>query len=548
MSERLSKITDCVKEIDYAEIVEPFVESGSIIRGSVALTVEMNRLFFAVVIYPQYPMQFHDTETIKFINQELLPYDHVNADGSVCVHTLHSVTLEEKIQLDFNSLKHWINKYYISKEKDESYEHIIVQHKNFSTSNPIFLFTEVDYTFRKGQFGYFNYTNLSRGVLKEEQTVTNLVQDFSINKNVIPCKWSKFYQGLTKNEGIFYFIETAPVRNRRFAVDNWKELEAYATQEFLTFLNQLDKKLRVNKSGLLEIPLLIGYKISDDEIHWQAIRIPTDSFPGYGEKILGLNTWVSRLHEQEIIWAQTRNCSYKYFFGRGKFHEKLTGSRILIIGIGAIGSMVATTLVRGGCTKIVLFDHDGKEPENVCRSEYKFSTGISDKVSDMGAELSFISPFAEIEMNQRFVDFAKIGMNDNRWKETLAKMLDVHDVIFDCTTDNDVAHILDQLSTKSKLFNLSITNHAKELVCAVGPKMYEWLFEIFRKLENNAEDLYNPTGCWSPTFKASYNDIAVLVQYAIKQINTCFESEMPVRNFYLSTEKEKGFTIKLNQF
>ena len=118
MNERLTKITDSIRGIDYAEIVEAFVENDSIIGGSVALTVEMNRIEFSVVIYPQYPMQFHDTETIKFINKELLPYDHVNADGSICVHTLHSLTLEEKIPLDFNSLKHWINKYYINKEKN----------------------------------------------------------------------------------------------------------------------------------------------------------------------------------------------------------------------------------------------------------------------------------------------------------------------------------------------------------------------------------------------------------------------------------------------
>ena len=56
-------------------------------------------------------------------------------------------------------------------------------------------------------------------------------------------------------------------------------------------------------------------------------------------------------------------------------NEQLTNSKILIIGIGAIGSIVAKTLVRSGCTKVDFIDYDIKEPENVCRSEYSFYTG-----------------------------------------------------------------------------------------------------------------------------------------------------------------------------
>lgn len=550
MSQRLDEIVNSIKTIDYAEIVQAFEENENAltITGRVALTVNEHRIEFAVSIYPQYPLQFHDTETIRFVNRELLDYDHVNGDGSICVHTFHSPVMERKVQLDFNSLKHWITKYYINKEKDAHYEHIIVSPNANAGLNPVFLFTEVDYTFRKGQFGRFTYSTLATGILKEKNTATNLVQDFIIDKITVSCKWNKAYKALAKQTGIFCYIENPPIRNRRFAVDNWQELQPVLSQEFLSFLYRTSKDYAGNRNRVQEIPLLLGYKISDTEIHWQAIQIPSNRFPTYGEKVQGLGIWAGRLHDQEILWAETRNCSYKYFFGRGKLHLTLTGSKILIIGIGAVGSMLATTLARGGCTNIVLFDHDGKEPENVCRSDYRFSTGILDKVTDLAGELAAISPFAEVSINQRFIDFAKMGINDDLWKDALTQSLDEYDIIFDCTADNDVAHILDQLSARSKIFNLSITNHAKELVCAISPGSYRWVMEMFEKLENDVEDLYNPAGCWSPTFKASYNDIAVLVQYAIKQINNCFENGLPVRNFFLSTESGKGFTIKLNQF
>jgi len=39
-------------------------------------------------------------------------------------------------------------------------------------------------------------------------------------------------------------------------------------------------------------------------------------------------------------------------------------------------------------------------------------------------------------------------------------------------------------------------------------------------LKNDVGDMYEPTGCWSPTFKASYNDVNLLVQMAVKKINS----------------------------
>lgn len=99
-----------------------------------------------------------------------------------------------------------------------------------------------------------------------------------------------------------------------------------------------------------------------------------------------------------------------------------------------------------------------------------------------------------------------------------------------------------------KLFSMSVTNHAKELVCTVSPNVYAWSIAINDKLRRDNEDLYNPAGCWSPTFRASYNDVATIVQYAVKQINFCYINNLPIRNFYLSSEYEQGLTIKLHQF
>src|SRR5690606_22938501 len=146
------------------------------------------------------------------------------------------------------------------------------------------------------------------------------------------------------------------------------------------------------------------------------------------------------------------------------------------------------------------------------------------------------------------MDIAKFSLNNDAWRTALFEELAEYDIIFDCTTDNDVAFILDQLDRPEKIFTISITNNAKELICAVPPKLYKWMNDISRHLGNGSDDLYNPNGCWNPTFKASYNDIAVLVQFALKHISSTIASNSVVRSFYLATSSENGFGINLKEF
>jgi molybdopterin/thiamine biosynthesis adenylyltransferase len=548
MEERLKHIVDCVTAITDLEIISPFQIVGDVIKGAIAVTEENQKLFFGVEISSQYPFQSHETETIRFINSDLLKYNHVNADGSICIHTHHSTELAQKIILDFSALKQWIVKYYINKDKDDHYEHIIVPLKAINGINRVFLFTDVDYNFTNGQFGFFKYSTISHGAMYNDKVTTNIVQEFIVNKQLVSCKWNNQYKAFSKGEGIYYFIENPPVENNRFALKSWLALEPFTNPGFLNFLYKTNTELPTGKNRPEEITLLIGYRINTTEIHWQAIRIDTNDFPNYGVKNPFTKQFEGKLHDKEINWVVTQNCSYKYFFGRGTMSEKLTESKILIVGVGAIGSIVATTLVRGGCKKINLVDYDIKEPENVCRAEYNFITGINNKVEDLSISLSSISPFVDVRHDKHLFDFAKFAYNNKNRNSELAEIINQYDVIFDCSTDNDVAFILSQLDIKSELFNLSTTNHAKELVCVINPNSYEWLMKIFQELNNDMTDLYNPTGCWSPTYKASYNDINTLVQYALKQINLTYENQLPMRNFYLSTAFDNGFTIKLNQF
>ena len=553
MDARLNKIQQIISELNGISIETPFsLDSDSTIVGKIKVSIDEcdETLIFDFKIYPEYPFKRLDTESITFFNTDLLEYGHVMGNGSICIHTSHNIDLKKKIEIDINSLKRWIVKYYLNKENDIHYEHIILQPKEFNNAHFSYLFTEVDYSFNKNQFGFFEYSKINDGLYFDKTINNHIVQNFKdpFSRTIAECNWSSHIKEIgNKNIGLYVFLDNSPTTKKKFIISNWKNLENLVTQDFFNILYKVQKDNQKIKGN--PIPLLIGYKISELEIHWQVAILEIGKFPieSYKENQI----WKGRFIDEDVIWSITRNCSYDYFFGRGKLADKITKSKILIIGVGAIGSIVATTLTRSGCTNIDFVDFDIKEPENVCRSEYSFLTGLSNKVNELSNELISISPFVEIGIfdSRELHFYSKILQSVNAAKSKLEERLACYDLIIDCSTDNDLLYILNQLDLK-RLITMSITNYAKDLVCSVEPKSYDWVMNQFENvLENDLENIHNPTGCWSPTFKASYNDINTLVQFAIKHLNLKFSDESKaLRNFVLKTEDENGFNIKLNEF
>lgn len=553
MKDRLLEISSHIKSIQEIEIIQEFELSDSgLVSGKISVAINGYFVLFDVEIYPSYPFQFHEVETIRFINMELIIYNHVNSDGSICVHTAHHRDLKTKLSYDFDSLKKWVQKYYINKESDLSYEHIVVQPSKKLDVIGYYLFTEVSYAFIPGEIGTFKYTTLNAGEDRNgKKNATFLIREFKVSSRSTSteCKWNRYWlkTGIAQ-EGVFCFLKEPPVNHRRFIFENWQELENHVPIEFLNLLQRFIKESRIKRQNIKELPVLFGYKIPSGEVHWQCATIKLNNFPVYSEKLVDKKGNIDRLRNQLIDWNTTKNCSYTYFFGRGAFHPSFTHSNIIILGVGAIGSIVAHTLTRGGCRSLSIVDYDLKEPENVCRSEYKFISGVTLKVTDLAANLLQISPFIEVKRSDSLGDLLKRFSESDELLDTLRGDLNCFDYIIDCSADNDLLSTLETISPRGQIISVSITNHADSLIFGTGHDVYEWVKTMSETLKGNTTDLYEPTGCWSPTFKASYNDVNVLVQYAIKQFNNYLLQNKPIRKFYLSTNIDDGFTIKLHEF
>ena len=550
----LEKIESCVSNIPFVKKIYNLEQESYFIKGKIEISFDgLKSLDIELLIKPQYPLKDHDSESIKFINKELIEYNHVMSDGAICIHTSHCTNLEQKLLIDFNSLKNWIVKYYLNSGTDENYEHIIVPESIVDNRYLSYMFAETDESFKKGEFGLIGLTIIRNSIYKEKSIQNFLVQNFESSTKKY-CNWSAYYKNAeTTHSGYYVFIETSPATHNRFIFENWLDFKDLLPIDFIQELHRYESSLSSNEKVLL--PIFIGYKTINDEIHWQVALFEVGNFPikGVPVKLNGVKTgkWRGELISQNIRWAISENASYSYFFGRGSFSTSITENKILIIGIGAIGSILAKTLVRCGCKNIDITDIDTKKPENVCRSEYEFNYGLSDKVAELANILTSTSPHCNINIvnKEYFESIIKVFHKNKEAKVAFCEHLNKYDLVFDCTTDNDLMYILNSLNLNCNLINMSITNHAKDLVCAFYPNIYGFVMNQFENvLSNDIGDLYSPTGCWSPTFKASYNDIDLLVQMGLKHINHVFSSESAKNNFIVTFEGESLQTLKIKEF
>jgi hypothetical protein len=247
-------------------------------------------------------------------------------------------------------------------------------------------------------------------------------------------------------------------------------------------------------------------------------------------KHLYINTFTSLYLECK----KAQRIDEQMFFGRGAVCQQLADKRIAIVGLGAIGSMVAENLAHSGIKAIGLWDSDIVEPGNICRSSYALGDLGNSKVDAICAHITSINPFIDLHKIKKhgywspnhtfgyngWGSYVNGSFYDNvNYKNQIdaIKELDEYDIIIDCTGSNELLHFLSYaIPSEKKIISLCITNHANDLVCTTN--LYGNPFELRKAyLSRIVQDTKNyyveGSGCYSPTFLAKHYDIATLVNY-----------------------------------
>lgn len=545
------KIKELIGTLSGVILVDDFtIDEAGLLKGRIAVATGQDNtdLEWNVEISPTYPFKVMGSEPIYFQNKNLLDYPHIMQGGNLCMHPAEYENAESQFVNDLKQLKEWIDKYYVKKEKDVHYEHLVVNHYPIHKKYYTFCFAEIQEDFAEGDYGIVHYATLPTGQKNDCQVSNYVVQRFVSylkTKKVLPCKISNFYQELRSCTGVYCLLNNIPSVYNKFIVEEYDSIRGLFSQSQKNYIHSFV----VSHGDKYDFfPLFCGYKIPSGGVYWQAMLIFMEDLPIEPVRVgIGKNrVWLTDFKRGQIQWAETVDISYKYFFGRGAMPEELANKKMLIMGVGAIGSIIAETLTRCGAKNISLYDIDNKEPGNVCRSSYPFYTGITEKTLDMGSLLRQISPHVECTSLKPIVDLViKSYAVEHEDKSALAGFFDEFDVIFDCTTDNQLMRVMDSVGAKAQLVNLSITNHAQDLICAFSPNVTETVLLIYDLLKRDTEtDMYNPTGCWNPTFKASYNDIECKVQIALKHIIKMLSRLEPLSNFYIT---EDDLNLRINK-
>lgn len=280
---------------------------------------------------------------------------------------------------------------------------------------------------------------------------------------------------------------------------------------------------------------------------------------------------LNKLSSLQLNRLGTQIITKDMFFGRGRFSKRLNSKRVALVGLGAIGSMVASSLAHCGVSKIGLWDFDIVEPGNICRSAYTIKNMGESKVSAIDSIIRSINPFVETRTHGNWLEhdantnefigtsfYSNVNYNS---QEDASKELEGYDLVIDCTGSNEMLHFLSYAALNAEIISMCITNHANDLLCITNKEgnPFELRKAYLSRIEQDTKNFYiEGEGCYSPTFLANNCDIASLVNLALRDLNLSMEkgtlmhstiysySERGIISDRISTYKLEGYDITLN--
>ena len=279
---------------------------------------------------------------------------------------------------------------------------------------------------------------------------------------------------------------------------------------------------------------MIGFPIPERIGHtpklmcWQAIKLPALASPnskgGFGSNPHSL--WAKDREtvlksSAPITWVPTENWDEAQIRTRGSLPINLTEKRNVVIGAGAIGSVLGELLVRGGVQNLVMVDADFLKVGNLSRHTLTMEHLGRNKASSVALRLNLISPYARV-----IGIGASVPELDAKER---GQILDA-DVVWDCTANNEVLDMLEHLPWKARpnIHSVSVSFGAKRLFLysqrspisslRFAESIQPWLAKDLE--ERGEEELPREgTGCYHPIFPASAVDLNLMVTVAVKVVS-----------------------------
>lgn len=335
-------------------------------------------------------------------------------------------------------------------------------------------------------------------------------------------------------------LKDVPVTPPWQAPMTWGELVTVCKEQVIDLLKRVSRIVPMLRDGNAHI-FLVGFPIPDrvqespKQYYWQPIYLPKLSNENKnlaGFRSIEKYNWYRDTHrifgmKKRINWLNAENWHEDELFNRGRINKNTMNSSILQFGAGAVGSMVAELLVRGGQKEITIMDDDILQAGNIVRHTLTLKEILKFKVDSLTERLNQVSPHSNVkEIRARFSSNANLTFDP-----------DDYDIILDCTgEDETLFHLGEYQFQKPKTFlSISLGFKAKRLFVyysngkvfrydAFMSLMQPWI-ESERKQTTGVEFPREGLGCWHPIFPARSDDVWLMAATALKAVERAIKKK-----------------------
>jgi molybdopterin/thiamine biosynthesis adenylyltransferase len=375
--------------------------------------------------------------------------------------------------------------------------------------------------------------------------------------------WGRAIESLDEKkttQGIWLRLDSVPVLAPWQAPRTWEELRVACEKQGVSLYDLVGScvdGIRDGKSHLALIGFPVFAKVGDEpsHLHWQAFRLPVLSwkknsagFPTTSSGYQNRDRALVFRDAEELQWIITENWHAKEISSRGKLPEPLNSKHVLIIGAGALGSVVAEMLARAGVHKITVIDNGLLDMGNLVRHTLHMGDLRRPKADALTERLSLVSPHTKIE--SIITAFPPTDEEDIKQAQSA-------DIVIDTTAQDGILHNLEAFPWGSpKLFySLSLGMKARKIYCYAA-KSSSFPMEDFRtqinpliaqdkeEFEQLGEELPTEgTGCWHRLFPARIDDVWMMAAASIKFIEGSFSAALgtPLLKTYEQVHGSDGF-------
>jgi proteasome lid subunit RPN8/RPN11 len=536
-------------------LLEPFVFEEASARhvGGIRVETAKGPVHFTVHVpeaYPQGELLFWPKEIVGYAHQGVAKFPLHG--GFLCLTTPTINHLPTRLGQEIQQLHGWLTRYYVQEEPDEHYEYVPI--RGAKCGHLLFDEEPADYdanrfaTQQSGTFAYSQLRPANTGVDLPTQAPTFLGSGLGN----VGARWAANAHH-TRYAGMWTLLTQAPVLQRKLRVERWEDLLPLLPGDFYAQMRQLGLEHGFRRQSPPSLGnrfmLAVGYPIpgSDgQQITWDTLLIPL-SLLRRDASVSAVRNRFEALGKQRLIWGEASNAAYSRFFGRGQLPEALVGRRVLIIGVGALGSCLAETLVRGGQRKLDFAESDLVAPGNICRSRYRFRDAGAPKSLALQQHLEALSPYVSVQIHDSIPSTAPGAQN---WSQTTAWM-NKYDLIFDCSANNEVLTTLHHAVPATRVIHVSVTEGAEEMIAVAGGdecSLQERREQLLAHVGRPAyPEFREGAGCWHPTFRAAGANIEAMVGLAVSELAEMARQKKRFRTFSLHHVVGRGIQVSTDQ-